>query len=71
MEGKTVMKKKTYVTPVADLLRFDYRETVVATSGYDASHCTFNRQPGGCGPSNYGQCKKYFTDSPGECNNNN
>ena len=63
------MEKKTYVTPVADLLKFDYRETVVA-SGDDASHCTFNANPGGCGPSNYGQCREYYNDNPGKCKNN-
>ncbi len=62
--------KKKYETPVADLLKFDYRETVVAKSGgYDASHCTFNRQPGGCAPKSYGNCREYYTSSPGGCDN--
>jgi len=65
------MAKRTYQPPVADLLKFDYRETVVASNtGNDASHCTFGRNPGGCAPKSYGSCKKYYSDSPGSCNNN-
>ena len=63
------MEKKTYVAPVADLLRFDYKETVVA-SGVDASHCTFGSNPGKCAPSSYGQCSSYYNDNPGKCRNN-
>ncbi len=63
------MEKKTYVTPIADLLRFDYRETVVASGGNDASHCTFNRQPGGCAPKSYGSCREYYNDNPANCDN--
>ena len=66
------MTKKAYSTPVADLLRFDYKENIIAASngGDDASHCTFGRNPGGCAPKSYGKCKQYYTDSPGSCNNN-
>ena len=43
------MAKKTYETPVADLLTFDYTAQVTANSGGgDASHCTGGRNPGGC-----------------------
>ena len=64
------MEKRTYKTPVADMLRFDYRETVTADSNsYDASHCTFGRQPGGCAPKSYGSCREYYTSSPGGCQN--
>ena len=63
--------KKAYKTPVADLLRFDYKDTVTASDeGDDASHCTFGRQPGGCAPGNYGQCKEYYSSNPGRCKNN-
>jgi hypothetical protein len=62
--------KRKYETPVVDLLKFDYRETVVASGkGDDASHCTFNRQPGGCAPKSYGSCGNYYTSNPGKCKN--
>ena len=68
------MAKRIYVTPAVDMLVFDYRNVVTASggdedTGYDASHCTFGSNPGGCGPSNYGQCKDYFNDNPGRCKN--
>lgn len=65
--------KRKYESPTADLLRFDYREVVAAASsagGDDASHCTFNANPGGCGPSNFGQCKEDYNFNPGRCKNN-
>ena len=62
--------KKNYKTPVADKLNFDYQKTVVASEGgYDASHCTGGRNPGGCMPKSYGVCSEYFTSNPGDCNN--
>ena len=65
------MAKKTYETPVADMLRFDYREIVTSASngGDDASHCTFGRNPGGCAPKSYGKCHEYYSDNPGNCQN--
>ena len=65
------MAKKEYKTPVADLLRFDYKETVVASpTGNDASHCTGGRNPGTCMPKSYGGCSQYYTSNPGKCKNN-
>ncbi|MBR2660795.1 MAG: hypothetical protein K6F61_05770 [Clostridiales bacterium] len=64
------MAKKTYETPVADLLTFDYTAQVTANSGGgDASHCTGGRNPGGCMGKGYGNCGGY-TSNPGGCNNN-
>ena len=64
------MAKRTYETPVADMLVFDYAEQVRAnSSGYDASHCTFGANPGGCAPSSYGQCREYYNNNPGSCDN--
>ena len=60
------MKKRTYETPVADLLVFDYREQVTAESGgYDASHCTEGRNQGQCAGRNKNKCD--VTANPGLC----
>ena len=52
--------KKTYKTPVADLLRFDYTESVVAASNAGAN-------PAQCGPQNWGHCKDKYLQKPAEC----
>lgn len=58
--------KKTYETPVADLLKFDYKETVVASGGgEDASHCFNGRNQGQCLGNNWKQCGG--TANPGNC----
>ena len=63
------MAKKTYETPVADLLVFDYKDMVTANSGGgDASHCTGGRTPGKCMSKGYGNCDGY-TSNPGGCDN--
>ena len=62
------MAKRTYETPVADMLTFDYREQVRAGSGEssnDASHCFFSRNQGQCAPMNKNKCD--VTSSPGTC----
>lgn len=57
--------KKTYETPVADLLKFDYKETVVASGGIDASHCFNGRNQGQCLGNNWQKCGG--TSNPGNC----
>ena len=66
------MAKKTYETPVADLLVFDYRNTVVASlteeeegDGFDASHCFNGRNQGQCLGNNWKKCGG--TANPGNC----
>ena len=60
------MKKRTYETPIADLLVFDYREQVTAASGgFDASHCFYNRNQGQCAPKNANKCD--VSSTPGTC----
>ena len=61
------MKKRTYETPVADLLVFDYREQVKADSGgIDASHCVSGRNQGQCSSKNQNKCTG-VTGNPGQC----
>ena len=59
--------KKTYETPVADLLVFDYKNNVVAseTAGFDASHCFSGRNQGGCASKNKNKCNG--SSNPGLC----
>ncbi len=58
--------KKTYETPVADLLKFDYKDNVVASdAGVDASHCYAGRNQGGCLGNNWKKCGG--TANPGKC----
>ena len=63
------MAKKAYETPVADLLVFDYRNTVVASetedSGNDASHCFNGRNQGQCLGNNWKKCGG--AANPGKC----
>ncbi len=42
------MAKKTYSTPIADLLKFDYKETVVAASGGKNPNCIGKSFGKGC-----------------------
>lgn len=58
--------KKTYETPVADLLVFDYKDNVTASEGgYDASHCFYGRNQGQCAPKNKNKCD--VSSTPGTC----
>lgn len=59
------MAKKTYETPVADLLVFDYKNNVTASGGFDASHCFYGRNQGQCAPKNANKCGTSST--PGSC----
>lgn len=58
--------KKTYETPVADLLVFDYKDNVTASGGNDASHCVSGRNQGGCASMNKNKCEG-VTSNPGLC----
>ena len=42
------MEKRTYEAPVADLLRFDYRETVTASGTGRNVQCIGKSYGGGC-----------------------
>ena len=53
------MAKKTYETPVADLLQFNYKNTVVASGG--------GANPKQCGPQSWGQCKDQYLMKPNAC----
>ncbi len=57
--------KKTYEAPVADLLKFDYKDNVVASGGHDASHCFEGRNQGQCASKNANKCDVPRT--PGSC----
>lgn len=57
--------KKTYETPVADLLVFDYKDNVTASGGYDASHCFYGRNQGQCASKNKNKCD--VSSTPGTC----
>ncbi len=64
------MAKRTYKTPEADMLIFDYKENVVAASGEleqtgDASHCFNGRNQGQCLGNNWKKCGG--TGNPGKC----
>ncbi len=60
--------KKAYEAPVADLLVFDYKDNVTAstTGGFDASHCFYGRNQGQCAPKNVNKCD--VSSTPGTCN---
>lgn len=58
--------KKTYETPVADLLVFDYKDNVTASGGNDASHCFYGSNQGQCAPKNKNKCEG-VTSNPGLC----
>ena len=63
------MAKKYYVSPVADLLKFDYKENVVASpGGVDASHCVNGGNQKKCGGLNKNKCG--LSTSPGSCYDN-
>lgn len=53
-----MMAKKAYESPVADLLTFNYKNTVVASGGAN---------PAQCGPQSWGQCKDQYLQKPNEC----
>lgn len=62
------MAKKTYETPVAELLVFDYKENVAAASGggVDASHCFYGNNQGQCLGNNWKKCGGGISN-PGQC----
>ena len=63
------MAKRTYETPVADMLIFDYKNNVVASGeqeeGIDASHCYNGANQGQCLGNNWKKCGG--TANPGQC----
>ena len=69
------MEKRTYKTPIADRMDFDYKDTVTASdpnSNWNPGHCTYGKNPGhSCdAPLNYGQCKDDYNRNPAHCDNN-
>ena len=47
------MEKKTYEVPVAELVKFNYTDQVVATSNCDMAYEGNTSYPEGCNPHGY------------------
>ena len=61
--------KKMYVQPTAEMLEFDYANTVVASYGKNPAQCTGTNPGFGCldGGTKPGHGCSVASDSPGNC----